>query len=206
MCCFKLQPYATAIVTGVKRYETRPRRTNIRGLVAVHAGLKRTSLDLSSLNVKRTSLDLSGLNPYLKTERLAYGAVVGFAEIADCVPVEEIRDKLSDMELAMGDYSPGRFAWVLKNPIKLFTIVPAKGKQGWWEWDASEIRGCELCPDMAYGKCRFAEPEPSGACPYRSEPFIDTKETCHNCANFKSREPCPHIWEEEPCEFYERDR
>ena len=119
------EPYATAIVTGVKRYETRPRRTNIRGLVAIHAGLKRTSLDFSKANI------------YLKPEYLAYGAVVGFAEIADCVPVEEIRGNLSDVELAMGDYSPGRFAWVLKNPIMLLTIVPAKGKQGWWQWEKS---------------------------------------------------------------------
>ena len=32
------QPYAHAIVAGVKHYETRPRRTHIRGRVAVHAG------------------------------------------------------------------------------------------------------------------------------------------------------------------------
>lgn len=32
------QPYAYAIVAGLKGYETRPRRTHIRGRVAVHAG------------------------------------------------------------------------------------------------------------------------------------------------------------------------
>lgn len=32
------QPYAHAIVTGMKHYETRPRRTSVRGRVAVHAG------------------------------------------------------------------------------------------------------------------------------------------------------------------------
>ena len=197
------EPYATAIVTGVKRYETRPRRTNIRGLVAIHAGLKRTSLDFSKANI------------YLKPEYLAYGAVVGFAEIADCVPVEEIRGNLSDVELAMGDYSPGRFAWVLKNPIMLLTIVPAKGKQGWWQWDASEIRGCELCPDLLYGKCRFEEPEPFGACPYRSAPFIDVTENCYNCAyrmdrdvcvNHESKKFCHYVLKGESCEFYERYR
>ena len=31
------QPYAYAIVAGLKGYETRPRRTHIRGRVAVHA-------------------------------------------------------------------------------------------------------------------------------------------------------------------------
>lgn len=31
------QPYAFEIVAGLKQYETRPRRTNIRGRVAIHA-------------------------------------------------------------------------------------------------------------------------------------------------------------------------
>ena len=34
------QPYAYATVAGLKHYETRPRRTNIRGRVAVHAAKK----------------------------------------------------------------------------------------------------------------------------------------------------------------------
>ena len=39
------QPYAYAIVAGLKGYETRPRRTNIRGRVAVHAGKQKITLD-----------------------------------------------------------------------------------------------------------------------------------------------------------------
>lgn len=35
------QPYAYATVAGIKHYETRPRRTSIRGRVAVHAAKKR---------------------------------------------------------------------------------------------------------------------------------------------------------------------
>ena len=38
------QPYAMAIVSGIKRYETRPRRTHIRGTVAVHAAMKQLPL------------------------------------------------------------------------------------------------------------------------------------------------------------------
>lgn len=33
------QPYAFAIAAGLKHYETRPRRTSIRGRVAVHAAI-----------------------------------------------------------------------------------------------------------------------------------------------------------------------
>ena len=63
------------------------------------------------------------------------GAVLGTVEIVDCVPVEEIIHTLSERERLLGDYSPGRFAWVLKNPVAFSMPVPAKGKQGWWNWD-----------------------------------------------------------------------
>lgn len=48
------QPYAYAIVAGLKGYETRPTRTNIRGRVAVHAGKQKIALaDMSVVLVPR---------------------------------------------------------------------------------------------------------------------------------------------------------
>ena len=67
-------------------------------------------------------------------KKLHYGAVLGTVEIVDCVPVEDVVDGLTERERALGDYSPGRWAWVLKNPIMFDTPIPARGKQGWWEW------------------------------------------------------------------------
>ena len=95
------QPYAYAIVAGLKPHETRSRRTNIRGRVAVHA-------------------------------------VVGTVEIVDCVPVEEVVGALTPQERALGDYSPGRWAWVLKNPVMFDMPIYARGKQGWWEWEGGD--------------------------------------------------------------------
>lgn len=69
------QPYAYAIVTGLKQYETRPRQTRIRGRVAVHAGKKK--LGLASMSV--ISILGSG-------EKLHYGTVVETVEIVDCPP------------------------------------------------------------------------------------------------------------------------
>ena len=34
-----------------------------------------------------------------------------------------------------GRYSPGRFAWVLQNPVMFDKPIPARGKQGWWNWE-----------------------------------------------------------------------
>lgn len=123
------QPYAYATVAGLKHYETRPRRTNIRGRVAVHAGKKSISLE-----------DMTAVVIPAEGKQLHYGAVIGTVEIVDCVPVEEIVNALSERERALGDYSPGRFAWVLQNPVMFDEPFPARGQQGWWEWD--EIEAC----------------------------------------------------------------
>lgn len=110
------QPYAYAIVSGLKHYETRSRRTNIRGRVAVHAGKR-----------------------FYGKPNLPLGAVVGTVEIVGCVPTEQIADVLTLQELALGDYSPGRWAWVLKNPVMFDEPIPVCGKQGWWEWELPEL-------------------------------------------------------------------
>lgn len=125
------QPYAYATVAGLKHYETRPRRTNIRGRVAVHAGKmdeRRATRSLSDRNFWGVMEAIGG-----KTD-LPRGAVIGCVDIVDCVPVEEIMDKLTERERLLGDYSPGRFAWVLENPVMFDTPIPARGQQGWWEW------------------------------------------------------------------------
>ena len=118
------QPYAFAITAGLKQYETRPRKTHIRGRVAVHAAKGKPGL-----------VSMAAVLALPKAPLLHYGAVVGTVEIVDCVPVEEIIPTLTEQERALGDYSAGRFAWVLKNPVAFSTPVPAKGKQGWWNWD-----------------------------------------------------------------------
>ena len=88
------QPYAFAIVTGLKHYETRKKRTSIRGRVAVHAA-KGTP--------RFVTMALDMALPEHMT--LHYGAVIGTVEIVDCVPVEDIRDRLTEREEALGDYS-----------------------------------------------------------------------------------------------------
>lgn len=37
-----------------------------------------------------------------------------------------------------GDYSPGRFAWLLADIKPLPEPIPAKGKQGLWNWTPDE--------------------------------------------------------------------
>ena len=121
------QPYAHAIVAGVKHYETRPRRTHIRGRVAVHAG----RLDEVQATKHLTNGEFwAVLEAAGGGGNLPRGAVIGTVEIVDCVPVEELVDSLDNRERLLGDYSPGRFAWVLQNPVMFKTPIPPAGNKG----------------------------------------------------------------------------
>lgn len=89
------------------------------------------------------------------------GAIVAVCDLVDVVPILEptvelaladprpcvvpYGDELSlwrgnaagwgiDDQLAYGDFTPGRFAWILDNIEPLYPM-PAKGKQGLWNWE-----------------------------------------------------------------------
>ena len=121
------QPYAHAIVAGVKHYETRPRRTNIRGRVAVHAG----RLDEVQATKHLTNGEFwAVLEAAGGGGNLPRGAVIGTVEIVDCVPVEELVDSLDNRERLLGDYSPGRFAWGFKTRSCSKHPFPPAGNKG----------------------------------------------------------------------------
>lgn len=133
------QPYAFAVIAGIKRYETRGQKTNIRGRIFIHAGKKQVDAVLKDLTpeTREKILALQHESPFCD-EVLYRGGVIGTVEIVDCVPVESVTDTLTERERLLGDYSPGRFAWKLYDPRPLPTPIPAQGKQGWWEWDETE--------------------------------------------------------------------
>jgi len=153
------QPWASLISIGAKRYETRNWATNYRGPIAIHAGLKKYSdygiLGGLTLGAMENALTVGGISWYFLD--LPFGAVVATAELAGCWEIDfptpaEIEwhgycagqrrlrgknapaDFIKDDELLFGDWTPGRFAWKLANVKLLPKPVPAKGKQGLWEW------------------------------------------------------------------------
>lgn len=129
---YRVSALRTRNRSRVKHYETRPRRTHIRGRVAVHAG----RLDEVQATKHLTNGEFwAVLEAAGGGGNLPRGAVIGTVEIVDCVPVEELVDSLDNRERLLGDYSPGRFAWVLQNPVMFKTPIPAHGKQGWWNWE-----------------------------------------------------------------------
>ena len=48
-------------------------------------------------------------------------------------------NKLTMEEKAFGDYSSGRYAWILKNPIAFAKPIPARGMLSLWEYELNLI-------------------------------------------------------------------
>ena len=133
-----LQPWASLIACGAKQIETRSWATKYRGPIAIHAGKKLPSNDRQI--IADTLYEKQQFN-------IPLGAVIAIAELIDCVKVIGFDDfancpildakywLLNDTrEVAFGDFTVGRYAWILAN-IRRVEPVPAKGMQRLWEWE-----------------------------------------------------------------------
>lgn len=65
--------------------------------------------------------------------RLPLGAAVGVVDLVDCVPTQSLHGQVTEWEWAMGNYAPGRFAWITAHPRPLYRPVPYPGRLGIWE-------------------------------------------------------------------------
>ncbi len=120
------QPWALLVVLGVKRYETRAWSTPYRGPLAIHAS--RSFPDAARALCERAPVrDLLREAGFLDKWELPRGVVLGTVELLDCLPVEEL-PPLDDGERSLGDFRPGRFAWLLGRPQRF--AVP-RLQRGW---------------------------------------------------------------------------
>src|SRR5262245_3246835 len=110
-----LQPWATLLVIGAKRYETRSWQTKHRGPLLIHASRRfnETARQLFGLSPFYEALTRAG---YAMAADLPLGAIVGQVEIASCIPTESMTD-LTDQEKALGDFTDGRYAWETTNAV-----------------------------------------------------------------------------------------
>jgi hypothetical protein len=122
------QPWATLIVYGIKRLETRPWATVHRGPVAIHASkhLPTAARALCRQEPFRSLLARAG---YESWRALPLGRILGIADIVRCTRVEELRD-LCPPEEDLGDFGPGRWAWALEGARPLPAPVPYRGRLG----------------------------------------------------------------------------
>lgn len=121
------QPWASAIALGIKTVETRSWSTKYRGTLLIHATQR---FPREALEFARMEAEVGRL-----PERLPLGAVVAVATLATVQPAMECVPSFSpeaSIERLYGDYSPGRWGWVLRDVRALPEPIPASGGQGLW--------------------------------------------------------------------------
>ena len=118
------QPWATLVATGKKQIETRSWSTRYRGPLYIHAAKGFPP------SAREFALQVYG-NPAI-LPNIPRGAIIARAWLLDVCPTADMWSKISPEEARYGDYTPGRFAWVLTN-IKQLEPIPWKGALGLFE-------------------------------------------------------------------------
>ncbi len=135
------QPWASLLATGSKQIETRSWRTNYRGEILIHAAKKPYSQieRIISADSRKLIRDVLGLGYIDWKERIPTGVIIGKASLVNCLRIDEVTailiKKQYPDEYAFGDFTPGRYAWVMTDPVLFENPVPASGKQGLWNWE-----------------------------------------------------------------------
>jgi activating signal cointegrator 1 len=123
------QPWAWAVANQRKRFETRGWPCKMRRVIAIHAAAKR--FRTGDYGPEFTDFLCKEL---IAPQDLEYGKILALAELTPSVRTEEIRDRLSDRELAWGNYADGRHALPFSRVFKLPTPIPARGAQRFFSW------------------------------------------------------------------------
>lgn len=136
------QPWAGALAAGIKENETRRWATKYRGPIAIHSAMKAIQHTWSNLYMDDEAREVICRRlelPEIFDGPVTFpmGCILATAELVDCIKITpEYIATLTPDELALGDYTLGRYAWKLENVKKLPEPIPAKGKQGLWNWEA----------------------------------------------------------------------
>lgn len=138
-----IQPWATLIALGEKRIETRSWKTSYRGELLIHAG-KKIEKRLCDREPFWSTLHSHGIDSF---EKIPNGAIIAKCNLVDCVKIK-LEDSFLSMpratleneklvcanEYYFGDYTPGRYAWILENVEMLDEPIQAKGQLNLWNY------------------------------------------------------------------------
>lgn len=141
-----LQPWASLVIMGYKRIETRSWNTKHRGELLIHASAgKKAEYRSLMLDFQQQFYKLQ----LPKYESLPFGAIIGKVNLLHTVKSEfcfegnefelskddkPYKFELTEQELAFGDYRMNRYGWLLGNPVQFAKPIPAKGALGLWEY------------------------------------------------------------------------
>ena len=135
------QPWASLINIGEKRKETRSWKTNYRGPLYIHAG-KSIEKEYLKDNLFTDKFKKHGID----YNKLPLGCIIAKCNLVDCLKVIEygytyaiLEDgtKVEGDEFYYGDYSEGRYIWILDNIEQLEEYIPCKGNLSLWSFDVN---------------------------------------------------------------------
>lgn len=157
------EPWASLVVYGHKKIETRPKPTKWtaeKGTYLIHAAKKWTKEQYNLCDSEPFSACLAEMDDCgIRGQEWAFGHIIGSVEVKECIEIEEHNtyssfgvlkvlrkgktnhsqgithhfDVIKEPELSFGDYTEGRYAWMLENPRILETPIPYKGGQGYYQ-------------------------------------------------------------------------
>lgn len=110
------QPFAWLVVNGIKDVENRTWETSHRGLILIHASMRK--MNKAQWDALSEVCALAGV-PVPQPSAIAYGAVIGAAHLEDIA-----RSSRSEW------WDRKSFAWVLSHAGGLTTPIPLLGKLG----------------------------------------------------------------------------
>jgi hypothetical protein len=148
-----LEPWASLVELNKKKFETRSWATKYRGPLGIHSSAGHSPWHMNLAWQEPFYMALQDRHVITQGKpgiRYNWGCILAVATLKDCLKV--VKHDLvygqpaaifenggwvlkSSDEYAFGDYSVGRFVWVLDDIIKLDKPIPAKGRLGLWEYD-----------------------------------------------------------------------
>jgi len=123
------QPWASMIAEGRKEYETRSWATPYRGQIAIHAAKTLTVKEWEhwqKMPFYREFLE----QYYSMFASLPRGCIIAVGELAAIYDAVKLAPKISESEVAFGNFAPGRYAWRIVNVKKLDSPIPLRGQLG----------------------------------------------------------------------------
>ena len=119
------EPWASLIMNGTKKIETRSWKTKYRGEIYIHASLSKAKI---------TKPEVYEL---IKDMNFKCGYIICKCNLVDCIYMTD--EYVNDMktnhyeEYICGHYEVGRYAWILED-VKVIEPIKAKGKLGLWNY------------------------------------------------------------------------
>lgn len=131
------QPWASLIITGKKKIETRswPAPHSIIGQKIAIASTKTIRREQREAEADQAFIQHYAATSLPSFDKLPLGSVLGTVCVESCRMIDsDFLQTLSEQEEAFGWYGPGRYAWFLSEPELFETPIPARGRQGLWNW------------------------------------------------------------------------